>query len=1195
MITPIKLPFNKPFAGYRIQNRKAATKQNTNLQNISLNYPKNMNFTGYYKTAPSTSFEDTLHKNFFQLPKIKLKNGEMYQLMPDENQIQAAKELYNGNSLLYSVSTGSGKTAVAHWVMTKNLSEDKKSIYTVPVKALANDKYDEFSEIYGKENVGILTGDRKENPLAPILIMTTEIYDKQIESEFLNSENVGTVIYDEGHYISDMERGMAWENSIVGSTQKNIQILILSATIGNSEKFQNWILGLNPTQKISRIEVNPEERYVPLLHYFYSDGKFEPLTDGKISLDDKLTERQKRGVETLYRIKENKDINETVSDEDIEAAVLDLRKNIDSIGFDSSDISIYDLESVLKSSYGLGDDEVKAIANLLLTPENKVIKKFHSNPKSDNFAQLVSDLKEKNMLPAIVYRLSRSKCEYTARDIAYDKTLCLTSDEEKKQIEEIIDSYIENNKYLGLFDKSERQNLINGVGTHHSGKAPDYKELVEELFRKKLLKVVVATSTLGVGIDMPAKSTVVNEVTYGQLSPDINGIIQTPITVNEFHQMIGRAGRRGQDSIGNVIIYNPFVPNPKKPEDRFKINEEALIQNYLVSKPDDLYSSFRPSVSYLTQYYCDNKDNSELLNKIKKSFRVYLSEDKDIETENLSREFDTLTLWLSRMGYVTINDDEITVTPKGKLLAYSKNPNPLMFAEMLYHENLKDVSAVELCQVAGYIGGSRRAEDTNIDSEFIEMLSKSAKNIQEKLGCLPKDANPQSPTEYDRMKTFFQSKESRIKSKASHTDFEGKTYSSDVSGYYTYCWALLNQNRQSSIENFNTILTPYGECGSEELKNIYNDKAKEGDVYKVIAQSISVLKQMKYVCNCALENSVDFPNSEYWYSLREKCDEAIWLMNRPPISGIEKAELPAHKIVEDMPVSVCPVCGEPMTKESEAKKYALKMLLLSGAEAKEYIEKGMENGLLYPMAKNDDSSDFVFNPIAQEALELIKENTTKHPDENIRSIIKMLAQRYSDDIKLERMLAFEELEKTIQTKINDEDLTDELLLLIDNAMEEVSDESNKEFRSMKFLNKIRNAFKKHNYDWSMFEEAEKEIQKILTPSENDLSAFLINLNKQTNEDIASVFANKNTAVAMKINQEDDIELEGIKNYVKVCAKCCDKRGKTPFNEWIKVIPDFKSKFREYCDTIMENVKDDSETETYRAYTDALWKKITEIK
>ena len=618
-------------------------------------------------------------------------------------------------------------------------------------------------------------------------------------------------------------------------------------------------------------------------------------------------------------------------------------------------------------------------------------------------------------------------------------------------------------------------------------------------------------------------------------------------------------------------------------------------ENYLVSKPDDLYSSFRPSVSYLTQYYCDNKDNSELLNKIKKSFRVYLSENKDIETENLSREFDTLTLWLSRMGYVTISDNEITVTPKGKLLAYSKNPNPIMFAEMLYHENLKDASVAELCQVAGYIGGSRRAEDTNIDSEFIEMLSKSAKNIQEKLGCLPKDATPQSPTEYDRMKTFFQSKESRIKSKASHIDFEGKTYSNDVSGYYTYCWALLNQNRQSSIENFNTILTPYGECGSEKLKNIYNDKAKEGDVYKIIAQSISVLKQMKYVCNCALENSADFPNSEYWYSLREKCDEAIWLMNRPPISGIEKAELPAHKIVEDMPVNICPVCGEPMAKESKAKEYALKILLSSGAEAKEYIENGTENGLLYPMVKSDDdSSDFVFNPIAQEALELIKENTIKYPDENIRSIIKILAQRYSDDTRLARMLVLEDMQKIVEEAEINEQLKIELIQLFDDFMSEIEKKSTEEFKSNKFLYKLKRILTVNYSEPDLYEILENK-QKEMFISENNLSKFFINLNKKTNEDIASVFANKNTIAAMKINPEDDFELEGIKNYVKVCAKCCNKREKTPFDEWIKAIPDFKSKFKKYCDTIMKNAKDDPETKAYRAYTDALYEKIAEIK
>ncbi len=1200
MITPIKLSFNRPFAGYRIQNRKAATKQNTNLQNISLNYPKNMNFTGYYKTVPSISFEDTLHKNFFQLPKIKLKNGEMYQLMPDENQIQAAKELYKGNSLLYCVATGTGKTAVAHWAMTKNLSENKKSIYTVPVKALANDKYDEFSEIYGKENVGILTGDRKENASAPIVIMTTEIYDKKVESGILNSNNLGTVIFDEAHYIADKERGTAWENSIIQSSKKNIQMLLLSATIGNGEEFSEWIKKLNPKRTVKKIEVSPEERFVPQIYYFYHDEKFRPLIDGKINLNKELTTRQTRGLETLFKTKENLDIDNTPSEQETEDTLDELKKFVKKEGYSPKDISLFDLKRVLKNNYQtLNSDDIEAIANLLLPLQNKVIKTFHNPNYDSNYPELIYHMKKENMLPAIVYRLSKKECEYTSKNIAFSEPpLDLTTDEEKRQIEDTIKQYIKDKKYLGLFFKKEKQKLLNGVGTHHSGKAPEYKALVEELFRKKLLKVVVATSTLGVGIDMPAKSTVVSDMAYSSTNPVTNKLMRVPISVNEFYQMIGRAGRRGQDAVGNVIIYNPRSLSKKEAKKGDKIDEERLVQEYLVSKPNRLTSAYKPSVSALVQYYAENKDEEGLKELIKDSFKVHLFGAPDVEASVLYSDFALVSDRLLRLGFLQRIYGGMSPTPKGKLLALSKSSNPLMLAEMLNDKNLQDVSAEELCQMAGYIAGSEAKQDKSQTSEFSKMLQTRISALENEIEKTDKDVVFEAEKGYNRMKSYFNKKETKLLGTmaSAKIDFEGKAFSNDLSGYITYCWAILNQNNPDSVSNFNKILKFSAPTDEEGLKSQYKARVTEGDTYKIIAQTISVLKQISYICDYALENYEDFPNEEHWQTLKEKSEQAINIMNRPPITEFNEAEAEIRKEIIDLPVNTCPICSEPMPNEFKAQRYAQRMLFLSGEEANEYIDKGIKEGLLYPMAKaQDEKSEYVFNSVAKKALETIKDLTLVYPEKDVRAIIEMLSEQYSDELILSRMLAFEELKEIVQTEINNKKLALELSMLIDDAIKKVSGESSEEFKNTKFLNKIRSAFKRYNSDLDVLNKLEKEVQQELPSSKSDLGAFFVRFNKQPVEKIASAFANKKYAEAMNIEPFDSSKASNLDSYIKVCNICKDKYGSFGFSLLTKKIGNFKQKIQNYFDAIESNSKDDSKEKIYAQYIMELKRKTTEMK
>ena len=165
-------------------------------------YNSNINFTHYMGFSGNKDIVN--NPEYYKLPAITLSDGSIHQFTPDKTQIECAKHLLNSDSVVYSAPTGTGKTAVIHFAVNKNLDEDKKTYITVPLIALANDKYREFTKIYGKDNVGIMTGDRKLNPDAPIIIMTTEILYNQAKDLKDNSNNIGTIVFDEAHYMSDV-------------------------------------------------------------------------------------------------------------------------------------------------------------------------------------------------------------------------------------------------------------------------------------------------------------------------------------------------------------------------------------------------------------------------------------------------------------------------------------------------------------------------------------------------------------------------------------------------------------------------------------------------------------------------------------------------------------------------------------------------------------------------------------------------------------------------------------------------------------------------------------------------------------------------------------------------------------------------------------------------------------------------------
>src|SRR3989338_9374271 len=183
----------------------------------------------------------------------------------DDFQIRAIRQIENNNSVVVSAPTGTGKTLIADYTISKFLNAKRRVIYTAPIKALSNQKYKDFTKDYGKEMVGIMTGDIVINPEAPLLVMTTEIYRNMLLTHDAVISYVSYVIFDEIHYISDPERGTVWEESIIFSPQ-NIRYLCLSATIPNAAEFAEWISSIKAHPVIV---VDYDKRAVPLKHYVY--------------------------------------------------------------------------------------------------------------------------------------------------------------------------------------------------------------------------------------------------------------------------------------------------------------------------------------------------------------------------------------------------------------------------------------------------------------------------------------------------------------------------------------------------------------------------------------------------------------------------------------------------------------------------------------------------------------------------------------------------------------------------------------------------------------------------------------------------------------------------------------------------------------------------------------------------------------
>src|SRR5436190_12513805 len=500
---------------------------------------------------------------------------ERYPFPLDAFQLEAIAELAQGQSVMVAAPTGTGKTLVAEFAIWLAQQRNQRVIYTTPLKALSNQKYRDLREIYGYDNVGLVTGDIVEHSRASVVIMTTEVYRNMLLEEggerFTSDENpipssladVGFVIFDELHYLSDIGRGPVWEEAIICSPP-HVQLVGLSATVSNAEDLANWISRVH--RPISLIV--HEQRAVPLEHYYFLDNKLHLVQDASgqrverfpdVGGEAKIAQMMGRNRASLY------DEDEEDEDED------DFWDGRGKRGRASP-----------RSSFA----NDRQTSNE--TQDNQKQRTRKPSPhKAPEPGEILTVLREADLLPCLYFLPGRRVVEEAAMSAALH---LFTTPEEQELIKEEVGIWLEQ---LPKEDRSLQQVyalaelLPRGLAFHHAGLLPGLKVLVETLFARGHLRAVFATDTLALGVNMPARSVVV-----GSLSK-FDGQEMRLLTPNEYRQLTGRAGRRGMDVRGSAIIpYSPWEPF----EDAFqRITGELLpVTSSFVVRYNSILNLWRP-------------------------------------------------------------------------------------------------------------------------------------------------------------------------------------------------------------------------------------------------------------------------------------------------------------------------------------------------------------------------------------------------------------------------------------------------------------------------------------------------------------------------------------------------------------------------------------------------------------------------
>jgi len=454
-----------------------------------------------------------------------------YDFALDDFQVRACRVLEDGHSVLVAAPTGSGKTLVGEFAVHLALATGRKCFYTTPIKALSNQKFNDLVARHGPEQVGLLTGDNTINGEAAIVVMTTEVLRNMLYAGSRTLSGLGYVVMDEVHYLADRARGAVWEEVII-HLPESVALASLSATVSNAEEFGEW-LGTVRGETVTIVE---ERRPVPL---------YQHVLVGRRMYDLFASDRQ--SAEGTAAPKE-----ETVNPELLRVARDDFASG-----------RMRDR----RSPRGRGrPGAARQVGNgrRVWVPSR---------------AEVVERLDAAGLLPAIVFIFSRVGCDAAVQQCLNAK-LRLTTPEEREEIRAFVEERCadlpdEDLQVLGYHEFLD--GLTRGIAAHHAGMLPTFKECVEELFLRGLCRVVFATETLALGINMPARSVVLEKLSKW------NGETHADVTPGEYTQLTGRAGRRGIDVEGHgVVLWQPGL-------------DPRSVAGLASTRTYPLKSSFRPT------------------------------------------------------------------------------------------------------------------------------------------------------------------------------------------------------------------------------------------------------------------------------------------------------------------------------------------------------------------------------------------------------------------------------------------------------------------------------------------------------------------------------------------------------------------------------------------------------------------------
>jgi superfamily II RNA helicase len=600
----------------------------------SHNYPRRKRTSPAHNSRFTPGADSSLNKIFGEIGV-----PENRAFSPDPFQIEALAAIEYADCLV-TAPTGSGKTWIAEQAIARVRERSGRAWYACPLKALSNAKYADFSRIFTPDQVGILTGDRKENPDAPITVGTTEILRNQLYDAMHRGESFDSdfVVIDEAHFMGDAERGVVWEEVMIYLPAR-IPLLLLSATIGNAHIIADWLAAIRGRPCVV---VQEKHRPVPLFPLFlHPAGQLLPL---------KASTRKGKGSQ----------LHPMVSD------------------------------FLGRSSH-----------------------RFTRRSKLPPFGRVLDVLRRYDLLPAIFFLKSRSDCDQALEDcrdhIPEDH---VRRHRLRTRIAELTGQspHLARHRQLPFLQQL-------AVGAHHAGQLPAWKMTLESLMTEGLLDAVFATTTVAAGVNFPAR-------TIALLNSDrFNGTQFLPLDATEFHQMTGRAGRRGMDNIGFALA----IPG--------RFMDLSHILRLLTSPPSDVVSQIRINFSMVLNLLLSHPP-AQIEDLLRRSFAAYQLGTTRRKRQEAAKahaplwaDFKRRMEFLRTTGFVNERDE---LTDDGRWASRLRVDQPLLIAEGFRRSAFPRDPALLAAIIAVFV--NERETDDRIEPHFLtNPLVRSYQRVADKL------------------------------------------------------------------------------------------------------------------------------------------------------------------------------------------------------------------------------------------------------------------------------------------------------------------------------------------------------------------------------------------------------------------------------------------------------------------------------